>query len=381
MIPRTVYDAEHEMFRESVRRFLQDEVLPHHSEWEKAGQVDRDLWRKAGAQGYLVPQAPEAYGGAEADFRYNAVIDEEVARIGATGLGWGVHSDIVVPYIMNYGSEAQKEKYIAQCVAGDIVTAIAMTEPGTGSDLQGIRTTAIADGDEYVINGSKTFITNGQHADLIVVVCKTDPEAGAAGTSLIFVEGDRAGFERGRNLDKVGLKAQDTSELFFNDVRVPKENILGEEGKGFIYLMQELPQERLSIGIMAMAATRAVLRQTIDYVKERKAFGRPIASLQNTQFKLAEMDTELTSAEVFMDRCLELLVDGKLDTVTASKAKLLGSEVQCRIIDECVQLHGGYGYMWEYPVARAYADARVQRIYGGTSEVMKLIIGRSLTAD
>ena len=381
MIPRTVYDAEHEMFRESIRRFLQDEVVPHHAEWEKAGQVDRDLWRKAGAQGYLVPQAPEAYGGSEADFRYNAVIDEEVARIGATGLGWGVHSDIVVPYIMNYGSEAQKEKYIAKCVAGDIVTAIAMTEPGTGSDLQGIRTTAIADGDEYVINGSKTFITNGQHADLIVVVCKTDPEAGAAGTSLIFVEADRPGFERGRNLDKVGLKAQDTSELFFNDVRVPKENILGEEGKGFIYLMQELPQERLSIGIMAMAATRAVLTQTIDYVKERKAFGRPIASLQNTQFKLAEMDTELTSAEVFMDRCLELLVDGKLDTVTASKAKLLGSGVQCRIIDECVQLHGGYGYMWEYPVARAYADARVQRIYGGTSEVMKLIIGRSLTAD
>ena len=381
MIPRTVYDAEHEMFRESIRRFLQDEVVPHHAEWEKAGQVDRDLWRKAGAQGYLVPQAPEAYGGAEADFRYNAVVDEEVARIGATGLGWGVHSDIVVPYIMNYGSEAQKEKYIAKCVAGDIVTAIAMTEPGTGSDLQGIRTTAIADGDEYVINGSKTFITNGQHADLIVVVCKTDPEAGAAGTSLIFVEADRPGFERGRNLDKVGLKAQDTSELFFNDVRVPKENILGEEGKGFIYLMQELPQERLSIGIMAMAATRAVLTQTIDYVKERKAFGRPIASLQNTQFKLAEMDTELTSAEVFMDRCLELLVDGKLDTVTASKAKLLGSGVQCRIIDECVQLHGGYGYMWEYPVARAYADARVQRIYGGTSEVMKLIIGRSLTAD
>ena len=381
MIPRTVYEAEHEMFRESVRRFLQDEVMPHHAEWEKAGQVDRDLWRKAGAQGYLVPQAPEAYGGADADFRYNAIIDEEVSRIGATGLGWGVHSDIVVPYIMNYGSEAQKEKYIAKCVAGDIVTAIAMTEPGTGSDLQGIRTTAIADGDEYVINGSKTFITNGQHADLVVVVCKTDPEAGAAGTSLIFVEADRPGFERGRNLDKVGLKAQDTSELFFNDVRVPKENILGEEGKGFIYLMQELPQERLSIGIMAMAATRAVLTQTIDYVKERKAFGRPIASLQNTQFKLAEMDTELTSAEVFMDRCLELLVDGKLDTVTASKAKLLGSEVQCRIIDECVQLHGGYGYMWEYPVARAYADARVQRIYGGTSEVMKLIIGRSLTAD
>jgi acyl-CoA dehydrogenase len=380
MIPRTVYDEEHEQLRSSVRRFLEDEVIPYHDAWEKAGQVDRDLWRRAGEQGYLAPQVPEAFGGAAADFRYNAVIDEEVARSGCTGLGWAVHSDIAVPYIMNYGSEAQKEKYLARCVAGDIVMAIAMTEPGTGSDLQGIRTTAIADGDHYVINGSKTFITNGQHADLVIVVCKTDPDAGAAGTSLVLVEAGRDGFERGRNLDKVGMKAQDTSELFFNDVRVPKENLLGEEGKGFVYLMQELPQERLSIGIMAMAATRAILDQTIAYVKERNAFGRPIATFQNTQFKLAEMDTELTAAEVFTDRCLELLIQGQLDTVTASKSKLLGSEVQCRIIDECVQLHGGYGYMWEYPVARAYADARVQRIYGGTSEVMKLIIGRSLTA-
>ena len=380
MIPRTVFDEEHELFRDNVRRFLEHEVVPYHDAWEKAGQVDRELWRKAGAQGYLVPQAPEAYGGVEADFRYNAVIDEEVSRSGCTGLGWGVHSDIAVPYIMNYGSEAQKEKYIPACVRGDIVMAIAMTEPGTGSDLQGIRTTAIADGDDYVINGSKTFITNGQHADLVIVVCKTDPGAGAAGTSLVLVEADRAGFERGRTLEKVGMKAQDTSELFFNDVRVPKENLLGEEGKGFVYLMEELPQERLSIGIMAMAGTRAVLNQTIDYVKERNAFGRPIATFQNTQFKLAEMDTELTAAEVFIDRCLELLVQGKLDTVTASKAKLLGSEVQCRIVDQCVQLHGGYGYMWEYPVARAFADSRVQRIYGGTSEVMKLIIGRTLTA-
>ncbi len=380
MIPRTVFEEEHEQFRASIRRFLEAEVIPFHDEWEKAGQVDRDLWRKAGAQGYLAPQVPEAYGGAAADFRYNVVIDEEVSRSGCTGLGWAVHSDIAVPYLVNYGTEAQKERYLERCVAGDVVMAIAMTEPGTGSDLQGIRTTAIADGDEYVINGSKTFITNGQHADLVIVVCKTDPEAGAAGTSLVLVEADRPGFERGRNLDKVGMKAQDTSELFFNDLRVPRENLLGEEGQGFVYLMQELPQERLSIGIMAMAATRAILEQTVDYVKERKAFGRPIATFQNTQFKLAEMDTELTAAEVFMDRCLELLVDGRLDTVTASKAKLLGSEVQCRLIDECVQLHGGYGYMWEYPVARAYADARVQRIYGGTSEVMKLIIGRSLTA-
>jgi len=380
LIPRTVYEEEHEQFRASVRRFLEAEVVPHHERWEKEGQVDRDLWRRAGAQGYLAPQVPEAYGGAAADFRYNAIIDEEISRCGCTGLGWAVHSDIAVPYIVNYGSEAQKERYLPRCVSGDLVMAIAMTEPGTGSDLQGIRTSAVADGDEYVINGSKTFITNGQHADLVIVVCKTDPDAGAAGTSLVLVEADRPGFERGRNLDKVGMKAQDTSELFFNDVRVPRENLLGEEGQGFVYLMRELPQERLSIGIMAMAATRAVLEQTISYVKERQAFGRPIASFQNTQFKLAEMDTELTAAEVFTDRCLELLIAGQLDTVTASKAKLLGSEVQCRLIDECVQLHGGYGYMWEYPVARAYADARVQRIYGGTSEVMKLIIGRSLTA-
>jgi acyl-CoA dehydrogenase len=381
MIPRTVYDAEHELFRANVRRFLQEEVAPFHRQWEEEGQVDRELWRKAGAQGYLVPQAPEIYGGAAADFRYNAVIAEEVSRSGCTGLGWGVHSDIAVPYIMNYGTDAQKERYLPACIRGDIVMAIAMTEPGTGSDLQGIRTTAIADGDHYVINGSKTFITNGQHADLIIVVCKTDPSAGAAGTSLVLVEADRPGFERGRNLDKVGMKAQDTSELFFNDVRVPKENLLGGEGRGFVCLMEELPQERLSIDIMAIAAAQAVLEQTVAYVKERNAFGKPIATFQNTQFKLAEMDTELTSAQVFMDRCLELLIADQLDTVTASKAKLLGSELQCRIVDECVQLHGGYGYMWEYPVARAFADSRVQRIYGGTSEVMKLIIGRALTSD
>jgi acyl-CoA dehydrogenase len=381
MIPRTVYDSEHELFRSNVRRFLQEEVEPFHTQWEKDGQVDRELWRKAGSQGYLVPQAPENYGGAAADFRYNAIIAEEVSRSGCTGLGWGVHSDIAVPYIMNYGTDTQKERYLPACIRGDIVMAIAMTEPGTGSDLQGIRTTAIADGDHYVINGSKTFITNGQHADLIIVVCKTDPSAGAAGTSLLLVESDRPGFERGRNLDKVGMKAQDTSELFFHDVRVPKENLLGDEGKGFVYLMEELPQERLSIGVMAIAAAQAVLDQTVAYVKERNAFGKPLATFQNTQFKLAEMDTELTSAQVFMDRCLELLVAGQLDTVTASKAKLLGSELQCRIVDECVQLHGGYGYMWEYPVARAFADSRVQRIYGGTSEVMKLIIGRALTAE
>ncbi|MCP5164940.1 MAG: acyl-CoA dehydrogenase family protein [Pseudomonadales bacterium] len=380
MIPRTLFDADHELFRDNVRKFLEAEVVPFHLQWERDGQVDRALWNRAGAQGLLVPTAPEEYGGVGADFRYNAIVSEEVSRLGLTGLGWSVHSDIIVPYLLKYATQEQKERYIPGCVSGDIVTAIAMTEPGTGSDLQGIKTTAVVDGDEYVINGSKTFITNGQHADLVVLVAKTDPAAGAAGTSLILVPAGTPGFEKGSNLEKVGLKAQDTSELFFNDVRVPRTNLLGKEGEGFIYLMQELPQERLCIALMAVAVIEAVLEQTVEYVKDRKAFGKPIATFQNTQFKLAEMAAEATAARVFVDRCLELHLAGQLDTVTASKAKLLCTELQCRVIDECVQLHGGYGYMWEYPIARAYADARVQRIYGGTSEVMKLIIGRSMLA-
>ncbi|MEH6605457.1 MAG: acyl-CoA dehydrogenase family protein, partial [Pseudomonadales bacterium] len=300
------------------------------------------------------------------------------AAMGLSGLGWSLHSDIAVPYIINYGSEKQKQKYVPGCISGDIITAIAMTEPGTGSDLQGIKTTAIVDGDDYIINGSKTFITNGQLADLVVVVVKTDPSAGAAGVSLILVEAGTPGFDKGKNLEKLGLKAQDTSELFFNDVRVPKANVLGEEGKGFAYLMQELPQERMSIAIGAVASAKSILQQTVDYVKERKAFDKPISAFQNTQFKLAEQDAEVSVAEVYVDRCLELLVEGNLDAATASKAKLISTEMQGRVIDECLQLYGGYGYMWEYPVARAYADARVQRIYGGTSEVMKMIISRAL---
>lgn len=380
MIPRDVFEAEHDLFRDSVRKFLLAEAVPYHEQWEKQGQVDRELWRKAGAQGFLVPSAPVEYGGVGADFRFNTVISEEVSKLGLSGIGWSLHSDIVVPYLIRLGTEAQKQRYLPACVSGDIVTAIAMTEPGTGSDLQNIKTTALADGDDYIIKGSKTFITNGQHADLVVVVAKTDPDAGAAGTSLILVEADTPGFSRGKNLEKVGMKAQDTSELFFDDVRVPKSNVLGKEGEGFFYLMQELPQERLCVALIAIAAAESVQQQTVDYVKERQAFGRPIAAFQNTQFKLAEIDTELTAARAFVDRCLELHLQGKLDPVLASKAKLLCSELQCRVIDDCLQLHGGYGYMWEYPVARAYADARVQRIYGGTSEVMKLIIGRSLLA-
>jgi len=381
MIPRTIFEPEHEQFRESVRKFFETHVVPYHAQWEKDGQVDRKLWNKAGEMGFLGLSVPEEYGGMGLDFRYNTVLDEEQGKLGLMGPGFGLHNNIAVPYLVHNSSEAQKQKYLPKCLTGEMILAIAMTEPGTGSDLQGIKTTAIADGDEYVINGSKTFITNGQQADLVIVVCKTDPEAGAKGLSLLLVEAGTPGFEKGSNLEKIGLKAQDTSELFFQDVRVPKENLLGEEGMGFIYLMQELSQERLMVASMGTAAMESILQQTVDYVKERKAFGQAIANFQNTQFKLAQMDAEITAMRVFVDRCLELHVQGKLDAVTASKAKMLASDLQCKVVDECLQLHGGYGYMWEYPVARAYADARVQRIYGGTNEVMKIIISRALLAD
>lgn len=378
MIPRSLFDSDHEMFRDSVRKFLEAEAAPYHDQWEKRGQVDRDLWNKAGAQGFLCPTMPEEYGGVGVDFRYNVIVNEEITRQGLSGIGWGLHSDIAVPYIYNYGTEALKQKYIPPCISGEIITAIAMTEPGTGSDLQNIKTTAIADGDDYVINGSKTFITNGQLADLVIVVAKTDPSIGAAGTSLILVEAGTPGFSKGKNLEKIGMKAQDTSELFFQDVRVPKANLLGKEGEGFLYLMQELPQERLSVASNAVSACESLLQQTIDYVKERNAFGKPIAAFQNTQFKLAELDTETVAARVLFDRCLELHLEGKLDSVTAAKIKLLTTDLNSKLADECLQLHGGYGYMWEYPIARGWADARVQRIYAGTNEIMKLIISREI---
>ena len=378
MIARTLFENEHEQFRDSVRKFLTQHAAPYHSQWEKDGQIDRQLWNKAGEMGLLCPTMPEQFGGPGVDYRYNVIVNEEITKQGLSGLGFIVHSDITVPYINNNGSNALKKKYIPGCVTGELVGAIAMTEPGAGSDLQGIKTTAVLDGDEYVINGSKTFITNGQHADIVVVVCVTDPKAGAAGISLIVVEATTPGFERGQNLEKIGLKAQDTSELFFNDVRVPKENVIGKLGAGFKYLMNELPQERLGLAVAALMSCETAMQQTIDYVKERKAFGKPVAVFQNTQFKLAELSAEITSARCFIDKCIELHLVGKLDAVTASKAKLIGSELQGRVIDECLQLHGGYGYMWEFPIARAYADARIQRIYGGTSEIMKLIIGRDL---
>lgn len=378
MIPRTLYDSDHDMFRDSLRKFLEAEAVPHHEQWEKDGMVSDEIWLKAGEQGFLCPMIPEEYGGVGTDFLYNCIVNEEIGRSGCTGLGWTLHNDISVPYIVRYGNEQQKQKYLPRCITGELITAIAMTEPGAGSDLQGTKTTAVLDGDHYILNGSKTFITNGQKAGLVIVVAKTDSSAGSKGISLFLVESDLPGFSKGKNLHKLGLKAQDTSELFFQDVRVPKENLLGEEGRGFIYLMQDLPQERLSIAVGAVANAQAVLEATIDYTKERKAFGTTVASFQNTQFKLAELATEVSAAEVFLDRCTELLLEDKLDTVTASKLKLLTTDLQCKVADECLQLHGGWGYMWEYPVCRAFADSRVQRIYGGSNEIMKLIISRDL---
>jgi alkylation response protein AidB-like acyl-CoA dehydrogenase len=377
-IPRTVFSSDHEMFRASVRGFIDQEIAPHHAQWEKDGAVSREVWRKAGAAGLLLANVPEAYGGGGADFGMSAVVMEELSRSGFTGPGFGLHSDIIAPYILHYGTEEQKRHFLPRMAKGEIIGAIAMTEPGTGSDLQGIKTSAVHKGNEIVLNGSKTFITNGQMADVVIVVAKTDPTKGAKGTSLILVERGRAGFTRGRNLEKVGMKAQDTSELFFADVRLPPSNILGEEGKGFQYLMQELPQERLIIGIQAVAAMEAALEWTIDYTKQRKAFGKSISEFQNTRFKLAEIKTEVEIARVFTDRCLELHLQGKLDVVTAAMNKWWTSDMQCRVMDECVQLFGGYGYMWEYPIARAYADARVQKIYGGTNEIMKELIAREL---
>jgi len=380
MIPRTLFDADLEGFRDSVRKFLQQEAAPYHAQWEKDGQVSRELWTKAGELGFLCPTMPEEYGGAGADFRYSAVIMEEVSGAGLSGIGWTLHSDIVAPYILNYGSDAQKAHYLPKLVSGEMIGAIAMTEPGAGSDLQGIKTTAVKDasGEHYLLNGSKTFITNGQMADLVIVVAKTDPKEGAKGISLFMVEAAWEGFEKGQNLNKVGMKAQDTSELFFQDVKLPADKLLGAmEGQGFFQLMQELPAERLQVGLTAVAAAEAAWQWTLDYVKDRKAFGKPVIKFQNTRFKLAELKAEITAARVFCDRCLELHLEKKLDIPTAAMLKQYTTDLQCKVMDECVQLHGGYGYMWEYPIARAWADSRVQRIYAGTNEIMKEIVARS----
>ena len=376
---RTIFEPEHELFRESYRAFLDKHVAPHHGQWEKDKIVDRGVWLEAGKQGYLGMAVPEEYGGGgNPDFRYNTIVVEETVAGRYSGLGFSLHNDVVAPYLLELTTEEQKQRWLPHFCTGEMITAIAMTEPGTGSDLQGIKTRAVREGDHYVLNGSKTFITNGINADLVLVVAQTNPEKGAQGFSLLGVERGMEGFERGRHLDKVGLDAQDTAELSFTDVKVPVENLLGEEGQGFIYLMQNLPQERLSIAIMAAAAMESVLDETISYVSERKAFGKPIGSFQNSRFLLAELATEATAVRIMVDEFIKLHLDGKLTADQAAMAKWWTTEAQVKLTDRCVQLHGGYGYMREYNVARAFLDARVQTIYGGTTEIMKEIIGRSL---
>jgi len=376
---RDIFTAEHEDFRKTVRTFMEKEVTPFHDQWEKDGIVPRELWTKAGEMGLLCFDVPEEYGGAGVDdFRYNVIVSEEQARAGANGPGFSVHSDIIVPYLSAIANEEQKQRWLPGCVSGEIITAIAMTEPGAGSDLQGIRTTAVDKGDHYVLNGSKTFISNGILSDLVIVVARTDPDAGHMGFSLLVVERGMDGFERGRNLEKIGLHAQDTAELSFTDVIVPKANLLGEEGQGFIYLMQNLPQERLIIAAQAAAACGYIVELCLEYAKTREAFGKPIGKFQNTRFTIAEMATEARVTQTFVDECLRKHLDGELDTTDASMAKYWATEMQNKLVNQGVQLHGGYGYMLEYPIARAYLDSRISTIYGGTTEIQKEIIGRSL---
>ncbi|MCP9624123.1 acyl-CoA dehydrogenase [Nocardia otitidiscaviarum] len=376
---RTLFEPEHELFRESFRKFLDQHVAPNHERWEEAGIVDRAVWLEAGKQGFLGMAVPEEFGGGGVkDFRYNAIVTEETTKGMYSGLGFGLHNDVIAPYLLELANDEQKARWLPGFCTGEIITAIAMTEPGTGSDLQGIKTRAVRDGDDWILNGSKTFITNGINSDIVIVVAQTDPEKGAMGFSLLVVERDMPGFTRGRNLDKIGLKAQDTAELSFDNVRVPGKNLLGTEGMGFIHLMQNLPQERLSIAVMAAAAMESCLDLTCQYVRDRKAFGKPIGAQQNTRFVLAELATKTTAVRVFVDHCITLLNQEKLSPEDAAKAKWWSTEEQIDLITKCLQLHGGYGYMREYPIAKAYMDARVQTIYGGTTEIMKEIIGRSL---
>ncbi|MFS3130148.1 acyl-CoA dehydrogenase family protein [Nocardioides sp. Bht2] len=376
---RPLFEAEHEDFRKTARAFFEREVAPHHDQWEKDGIVPRELWLKAGEAGLLCFDVDEAYGGAGVnDFRYNVVLSEEQTRAGTAGPGFSVHSDIIVPYISSLATDEQKQRWLPGCVTGETITAIAMTEPGAGSDLQGIRTTAVDQGDHYLLNGSKTFISNGINADLVIVVARTNPDAGHQGISLLVVERGMEGFERGRNLEKIGLHAQDTAELSFTDVRVPKENLLGPEGSGFISLMMNLPQERLIIGAQAAAACDLMVDLCLDYAKTREAFGKPIGKFQHNRFLIAEMATEAKVTRVFIDDCIAKHLKGELDATGASMAKYWATELQNKLVNQAVQLHGGYGYMLEYPVAKAYLDSRISTIYGGTTEIQKEIIGRSL---
>ena len=377
-ITRNLFSEEHNQFRSGVRRFVEKELLPHHAAWEKAGIVPREIWLKAGAMGMLCPNLPEQYGGAGADWLYNVVVIEELARAGVTGPGFMIHSEMVAPYLATWGSESIKKKWLPRMVSGEAIGSLGITEPGAGSDAKSIQTRAERDGDSYVINGQKVYISNGQQSDIVVTACKTDVKAGAKGVSLIVVETDNPGFKRGRMLDKIGNKAQDTSELFYDNVRVPIDNRLGDEGRGFSMMMTKLAQERLAQAVRGTCGAEAAINWTVDYTAERKAFGGTIADFQNTQFVLAGLSAETTGLRVFTDWCIERFMQGKLTPVDAAKAKLLSTDLHCKVVDQCLQFFGGYGYMTEYPIARAYIDARVTRIAGGAAEVMKQIIARDM---
>jgi acyl-CoA dehydrogenase len=378
MIPRTLFSAEHELFRATVQRFIAEHVTPHHAEWEHAGQVPRELWHKAGELGLLCCNVPETYGGMGGDFLHSTILVEEFAAAGATGPTFYLQSDIIAPYLVDFGSDEQKRLWLPRMASGEVVAALGMSEPSGGSDVQAMRTQAIRDGDDYVINGQKVFITNGHSADLLLLACKTDPRARPKGVSLVLVETDRPGFTRGRRLEKIGCKAQDTAELFFSDLRVPVSNVLGSEGNGFAMLMTQLAQERLIQAIRAIASAEAALRWTLDYVAQREMFGHTLADFQNTRFELAAMHAEIMMQRVFVDRCVELHLRAALDATDAAAAKLVSTELQGRVMDRCLQLFGGWGYMCEYPIARAFVDARMCRIGGGSVETMKQIIGNAL---
>jgi alkylation response protein AidB-like acyl-CoA dehydrogenase len=378
MFKRTLFSPDHEMFRDAVRRFIETELAPHHDRWEEEGMLDRTAWRKAGEAGILCCDVPEEYGGAGADFLYNTVVIEELAAAGMTAPGFMVHSDMMATYIASFGTEEQKKTWLPKMVSGEVIGALAMTEPNAGSDLKEIRTRAVRDGDDYVISGQKVYISNGQLCDLMVVACKTDPAAGARGMSLILVEANTPGFRRGRNLKKIGLKGQDTSELFFDEVRVPVSNLLGKEGGAFSLLMTKLSRERLTQAIRSIRVAEAAIQWTVDYTSERQAFGGTISDFQNTRFKLAELATLTEAGRALIDNCLRLFMNNELDAVDAAKAKMYSTDLHCKVVDECLQFFGGYGYMLEYPIARAYADARITRIAGGAAEIMKQIISKDM---
>ena len=381
-IPRTIFDETHDQFRAAFRGWLDDRVVPNHEEWERDGITPRDLWFDAGKQGFLGLTVPEEFGGGGTnDYRFATIMTEEIGTTGVIGSGNGItlHNDIVLPYYLELANDEQKKRWLPGMCTGELIGALGITEPNTGSDVAGVRTTAVKKGGAYIVNGAKSFISNGINSDLVITVCKTDPEKGHRGFSLLIVERGMKGFERGRNLDKLGMHAQDTAELFFNDVEVPEENLLGEEGMGFVYLMTNLAQERLGIAVGAIAVADAAVKWTLDYTKERKAFGQSISQFQNSKFLLAELATEVQIAQVYVDRCVELHCEAKLSAEQAAAAKFWCTELQNKVVDRCLQLHGGYGYMREYPIARAWADSRIQTIYGGTTEIMKEIVGRSLT--